>query len=162
MNWCADDEARWTKNVGLLSYSAVDAEGGYTKVVSVAPANEFEVNKLEGIVEAVNEARGQASQGLLANKGHHSVANREMLKGRGIVDFIQYKVSRNTPLKAWHKRFNALVAKVRLKMEQSYGTMKRHSHIHRARYSGLVKVEAQMVWAALGMNLLMAHREIEN
>ena len=58
--------------------------------------------------------------------------------------------------------FNALVAKVRFKVEQSYGTMKRRFHLSRARYFGRLKVEAQMVWAALGMNLLKAHRKIEN
>ena len=164
---CTDDDARWTKKgkksfLGYKGYSAVDAEGGYTEVVSVAPANESEVNKLEAVVDQITDVRGQAPHGLLADKGYHSAANREMLKARGIVDFIQHKASRNKPLQAWHKRFNALVAKVKFKVEQSYGTMERCFHLSRARYFGRVKVEAQMVWAALGMNLLNAHRKIEN
>jgi transposase, IS5 family len=164
---CADDQARWTKKgkksfLGYKGYSAVDAEDGYTEVVSVAPANESEVNKLEGVVDQLTDLRGQAPHGVLADKGYHSAANREMLKARSIVDFIQHKASRNNPLQAWQKRFNALVAKVRFKVEQSYGTMKRRFHLSRARYFGRLKVEAQMVWAALGMNLLKAHRKIEN
>ena len=58
--------------------------------------------------------------------------------------------------------FNTLVAKVRFMVEQSYGTMKRRFHLNRARYFGRLKVEIQMVWAALGMNLLKAHRKVEN
>ena len=141
----------------------MDAEDGYTEVVPVAPVNESDANKLEAVVDQITDARGQTPHGVLADKGYHSAANREMLKARDIVDFIQHKAaSRNTPLQAWHKRFNALVAKVRFKVEPSYGTMERCFHLSRARYFGRVKVEAQMVWAALGMNLLKAHRKIEN
>ena len=39
--------------------------------------------------------------------------------------------------------------------------MKRRFHLGRARYFGTAKVQAQMCWAALGMNLLKAHRKLK-
>ncbi len=40
--------------------------------------------------------------------------------------------------------------------------MKRRFHLARARYFGTAKVQAQMCWAALGMNLLKAHRKLKS
>ena len=80
-----------------------------------------------------------------------SIDNQNWANGgtADIVDFIRNKASRNTPLQNWNKRFSALVAKVRFKVEQSYGTMKRAFYFNRARYFGRLKMEAQMVWAAV-------------
>ncbi|MDO5289049.1 MAG: transposase [Pseudomonadota bacterium] len=46
--------------------------------------------------------------------------------------------------------------------EQVFGTMKRRFHLNRARYFGAAKVQAQRDKAALGMNLLKAHRTLKN
>ena len=40
--------------------------------------------------------------------------------------------------------------------------MKRKFHLVRARYFGTAKVQAQMCWAALGMNLLKTHRKLKS
>ena len=61
----ADEEARWVKKgkdafFGYRGYSAVDTADGYVEHVEVHPANQAEVNKLPGIVDAlyaVNEPR---------------------------------------------------------------------------------------------------------
>ena len=50
---------------------------------------------------------------------------------------------------------------IRFKVEQAFGTMKRRFNLARARYFGVAKVQAQMCWAALGMNLLKAHRKLK-
>ena len=92
----------------------MDAEDGYTDVVSVAPANESEGHKLEAVVDQITDVRRQASHGVLADKGYHSEANREMRKAGGIVDFSQNKASRNVPPEASHKRFTVQVANARL------------------------------------------------
>ena len=85
-------------HLGYKGYSAVDAKDGYNEVVSVAPANEAEVNKLETVVDQVTDVRGQAPHEVLADKSYQSKANREMLQAREILDFIQHMTSRNTPL----------------------------------------------------------------
>jgi IS5 family transposase len=58
----ADEEARWVKKgkdafFGDRGYSAVDTADGYVEHVEVHPANQAEVNKLPGIVDAL-EAQG--------------------------------------------------------------------------------------------------------
>ena len=47
------------------------------------------------------------------------------------------------------------------KVEQCFGTLKRRFHLHRSRYFGLRRTEAQVRWAAIGFNLLKAHRKLE-
>jgi IS5 family transposase len=59
------------------------------------------------------------------------------------------------------KAFNKKIGAVRFKVEQAFGTMKRRFHLARARYFGTAQVQAQMCWAALGMNLLKAHRKLK-
>ena len=58
------------------------------------------------------------------------------------------------------KRFNKLISKQRFRVEQSFGTMKRLFWLHRARYFGLAKTHAQMVMAAISLNLLKATNKI--
>lgn len=88
----ADEEARWVKKgkdafFGYRGYSAVDTEDGYVEHIEVHPANHAEVNKLPGIVNAL-QAQGVAPEAVLADKGYASAANREYLKNKGIGDLI--------------------------------------------------------------------------
>jgi IS5 family transposase len=57
---------------------------------------------------------------------------------------------------------NRAIANLRYKDEQSFGTMKRRFHLSRARYFGAAKTQAQMAWAALGVNLLKAMRKLQS
>ena len=59
------------------------------------------------------------------------------------------------------QKLNTAIGGLRFKVEQAFGTMKRKFHLARARYFGTAKVQAQMCWAALGMNLLKAHRKLQ-
>jgi IS5 family transposase len=134
----ADDEARWVKKgkdafFGYRGYSAVDTEDGYVEHVEVHPANEAEVSKLPGIVDALIE-QGIPAEGVLADKGYASAANREYLKNKGIGDLIQFKGSRGHPVHPLQTRMNRAIATLRYKVEQGFGTMKRRFHLGRARY----------------------------
>lgn len=158
----ADAQARWVKKgsqafFGYRGYAAVDTEDGYVEHVQVHPANESEVNKLGEIVDKLQPQH----DAVLADKGYASAANRQLLAQRGISDLIQYKGSAGHPLADWQRKMNRAIGGIRFKVEQAFGTMKRRFHLARARYMGVAKVQAQMVWAALGMNLLKAHRKIQ-
>ena len=162
----ADEEARWVKKgkdafFGYRGYSAVDTADGYVEHVEVHPANQAEVNKLPGIVDAL-EAQGVVPVGVLADKGYASAANREYLKSKGIGDLIQFKGSRGNPVHPLQTRMNRDIATLRYKVEQGFGTMKRRFHMSRARYFGVAKTQAQMAWAALGVNLLKAMRKLQS
>ena len=161
----ADADARWLKKGkqsyhGYRGYATTDTEDGYVQHVEVHPANEAEVNKLPQIIEAHIAATGATPDGVLADKGYASAANRQYLRERGIADFIQHKATRGHPLNAVLKALNRLIGTVRYKVEQCFGTMKRRFHLDRARYFGRAKVQAQMCWAAIGFNLLKAHRKL--
>ena len=158
----ADSEARWVKKgkhafFGYRGHTAVDSEDGYVEHVQVHPANEAEINKLPEIVEALSPG----IEAVLADKGYASKANRQWLAERGIGDLIQHKGSAGKPVHALLKQFNKQIGSIRFKVEQAFGTMKRRFHLGRARYFGTAKVQAQMCWAALGMNLLKAHRKLK-
>jgi IS5 family transposase len=162
----ADREARWVKKgnnafYGYRGYGTVDTEDGYVEHIEVHPTNEAEVNKLPHVIDAMTAANGIAPDGVLADKGYASKANRHYLKDRGMADLIQHKAAKGKPLSPILKKLNTAIGGLRFKVEQAFGTMKRKFHLARARYFGTVKVQAQMCWAALGMNLLKAHRKLQ-
>ena len=161
----ADEEARWVKKgnesfFGYRGYAAVDTEDGYVEHVQVSPANEAEVNKLPEIVGALTE-QVVKPEAVLGDKGFASKANREYLKAQGIGDLIQHKGSRGHPVHPLRRQLNRAIGTLRYKVEQAFGTMKRRFHLSRARYFGVAKTQAQMCWAALGMNLLKAWNKLQ-
>ncbi|MCE4554261.1 transposase [Pelomonas sp. P8] len=139
----------------------MDTEDGYVEHVEVHPANQSEVNKLPGIVDALIE-QGIQPEDVLADKRYASAANREYLQAKGIGDLIQLKGSRGHPVHPLQTQINRAIAKLRYKVEQGFGTMKRRFHLSRARYFGVAKTQAQMAWAALGVNLLKAMRKLQS
>ncbi|MFG6448320.1 transposase [Roseateles sp. BYS180W] len=145
---------------GYRSYSAVDTEDGYIEHVEVHPANQAEVNKLPGLVDALIE-QGIQPEGVLADKGYASAANRAYLQSKGIGDLIQFKGSRGQPVHRLQTQMNRAIATLRYKVEQGFGTLKRRFHMSRARYFEVAKTQAQMAWAALGLNLLKAMRKLQ-
>ena len=154
---------RWVKKgqqafFGYRGHTAVDSEDGYVQHVQVHPANQAEINKLPEIIEALSPG----VEAVLADKGYASKANRQWLQERGIGDLIQHKGSAGKPVHPLRKAFNTKIGRIRFKVEQAFGTMKRRFHLARARYFGVAKVQAQMCWAALGMNLLKAHRKLKS
>lgn len=158
----ADAEARWVKKGGKAYYgyrghTVVDSEGGYVEHVQVRPANEAEITKLPELVDCL----APGVEAVLADKGYASAANRRWLAGRGIGDLIQHKGSRGHPVHPLWRAFNRRIGSVRFKVERAFGTMKRQFHLSRARYFTAAKVQAQMCWAALGMNLLKAHNKLK-
>lgn len=160
----ADTEARWVKKgneafFGYRGYAAVDSEDGYVEHVQMHAANEAEVNKLPEIVDALTEHVAKPVA-VLADKGYASAANREHLGKQAIGDLIQFKASRGKPLHPLQTEMNKAIGSLRFKVEQAFGTMKRRFHLARARYFGVAKTQAQMCWAALGMNLLKAWNKL--
>jgi IS5 family transposase len=62
------------------------------------------------------------------------------------------KAARGRPLRASEKRFNKLISKCRLRVEQVFGTAKRLFGLSRARYFGRARTHAQMAMTAIAMN----------
>ncbi|MDR0677429.1 MAG: IS5 family transposase [Holosporaceae bacterium] len=147
----ADKDARWLKKgkhsyFGYKSFVTVGAQQGYIEKVAVTPANVSECKYFEKAIEDVETSR------YYADKGYASAENRAILKKKGLKSAIMYAACRNKPLGHWQKIFNKLVSKVRYKVEQAFGTLKRRFKFIRASYFGTEKVLVK----AIAFNLLKA------
>ena len=117
----ADREARWVKKgnhafYGYRGYGAVDTQDGYVEHIEVHPANEAEVNKLAQVIDAMTAANGIAPDGVLADKGYASKANRQYFKDRGMADLIEHKAAKGKPLSPVLKKLNNAIGGLRFKV----------------------------------------------
>jgi IS5 family transposase len=151
----ADKDARWLKKgkrsyFGYKSFVTVGAEQGYVEKVAVTPANVSESRYFEKAIEGVETSR------YYADKGSASAENRAILKKKGVKSGIMYSAYKNKPLGHWQKVFNKLVSRVRFKVEQAFGTLKRRFKFTKTSYFGTEKVLGQCLLKAIAFNLLKA------
>lgn len=71
--------------------------------------------------------------------------NQDLLRSKGIKNGLMEKAKRNKPLTHWQKVFNRLIAKIRYRIEQGFGTLKKKFRFTRASYFTIPKVQGQMV-----------------
>jgi IS5 family transposase len=156
INHSKDPDATWLKkgnrsHFGYKGFMTTDLEDGFITHVHVTSAHVSEVKELANILPQT-KIRGR----LYADKGYASQANKDQLKVYGLKNGIMEKAKRNKPLSLWQKRFNRLISKVRYKVEQGFGTLKRRFGFARAAYRTKAKVQGQMVLKAMAFNLLKA------
>jgi IS5 family transposase len=151
----ADKDARWLKKggksyFGYKAFGVIDAKDGYFEKISVTSANVSECRYFPKAVSGIKTER------MYADKGYASAENREVLRKKGIKSAIMHMAYKNKPLTAWQKVFNRLISKVRYKVEQAFGTLKRRFLFAKASYFGLAKVHGQCLLKAIAFNLLKA------
>ncbi|MEZ5729752.1 MAG: IS5 family transposase [Burkholderiaceae bacterium] len=139
----ADPEAKWVKKgnkalFGYRAYVAVDTEDGFVDTAMAKPANESETKQLKRVVRKLREG----VDSVLADKGFASEENRKYLGRKKLIDLIQYRGHPMKPLLRWQIEVYKPISKMRYKVEQCFGTMKRRFHLDRARYFGRRKLEA--------------------
>lgn len=150
-----DPDAKWLKKgkrsyFGYKGFAVVDSETGFVEKVEVEPANVSELKKLEDLVSDID------AETVYADKGYASKENVEILKIKRIRNGIMAKASRGNPLTKRQKQRNKIISKTRYIVEQTFGTLKRIFEFTRASYKTTVKVEAQMRFKAMCLNLLKA------
>lgn len=155
-----DPDATWLKKgkksyFGYKGFAVVDKEDGYINHTHVTSAHISEVKELANILPNT-----KISGRLYADKGYASTENKELLKRYGIANGIMEKAHRNKPLRHSQRCFNRLISKVRYKVEQGFGTLKRKFRFDRASYFTTAKVHAQMILKAIAFNLLKALNKI--
>lgn len=148
-----DPDATWLKKgkrsyFGYKGFALVDQEDGYIDHVHVTPAHRSEVTEFEEVIKERQDKR------LYGDKGYASAANRDSLKNKGIKNGLMEKAKKNKPLTHWQKKFNRLISKIRYKVEQGFGTLKRRFRFARASYLTTAKVHGQMTLKAIAFNLL--------
>lgn len=151
-----DPDATWLKKgnrsyFGYKGFMATDQEDGFITHVHVTPAHVSEVKQLATILPDLPRA-----ERLYADKGYACQANKKLLKQSKIKNGFMEKAKRGKPLTSAQKRFNRMISKVRYKVEQGFGTLKRRFKFDRASYTTTPKVQAQMTLKAIAFNLLKA------
>ena len=97
---------------------------------------------------------------LYGDKGYASQGNKDLLRLRGIKNGLMEKAKQNNPLTYWQKVFNRMISKIRYKIEQGFGALKRKFRFTRASYFITSKVQGQMVLKAITFNFLKASNEV--
>lgn len=155
-----DPDARWLKKgnksfFGYKGFARVDAEDGFIEDVLARPANESETKHLDNLTQDLE------SKKIYTDKAYHSEANQTLLKNKKLKNGIMHRAFRGHPLSAREKLRNKLISKIRFRVEQCFGTLKRKFGLARASYRGRFKVETQMRLKAICYNLLKAANKLE-
>ncbi|APA82383.1 IS5 family transposase [Francisella tularensis] len=150
-----DTDARWIKkgsksHYGYKVFASVDNKHGFIQTLHTESAEVYEAHRLETMLEDIN------CKHLLADKAYDTAANRDLLKANKINNRVLKKAVRNKPLTKRQKLRNILISKIRYKVEQCFGTMKRKFNFARASYFSTVKVNAQALLKAICFNALKA------
>ena len=98
---------------------------------------------------------------LMTDKGFASKENREILRSKKLKTGLMYKATKKRNLTPKQSLFNKLVSKVRWRVEQCFGTMKRMFGMDRASYFTIQKVNGQFKMKAMCLNLLKAINKVE-
>jgi IS5 family transposase len=93
-------------------------------------------------------------------RGYASQSNKEMLRAKKTKNGLMEKAKRNKPLSSWQKVFNRMISKVRYRIEQGFGTLKRKFKFVRVAYFTTLKVQGQMALKAIAFNLLKASNKV--
>jgi IS5 family transposase len=156
----ADVDAKWLKKgkksyFGYQGFARVDKEGFINKT-HVTPANLPETKELDKMSDGLNPGTR-----VMTDKGFSSKENREMLRSKKVKTGLMYKATKNHNLTQKQSLFNKLVSKVRWRVEQCFGTMKRLFGMERASYFTTEKVDGQFKMKAMCLNLLKAINKVE-
>lgn len=129
---------------------SVDAANGFILAGHITPANHSDTKEMERLVRA---SRLPEQTRVYADKGFCSHANRDKLRKRKLKNGIMDKGTRGHKLSDRQKHRNRLISSVRGIVERGLGTLKRCYGLYRAKYLGLLKVEAEFLLAGLAFNL---------
>jgi IS5 family transposase len=91
---------------------------------------------------------------VIADSAYSARERRAALRRRGVIDGICYKRNRNQPaLHAWQARWNALVSRLRARVEHPFGMLKQQLGHRRVRYRGQARNEFDIALALAACNL---------
>ena len=152
-----DSDASWKKKghqavYGYAGYVTTDGEG-FVEAVSTRSASDSEMTVFPEIIKEANITEGKT---VLYDKGVTSKANQQVLKQHRLGDGIMRKKPKGQPMSYWNKQRNKLIGRRRFVVERTFGTLKRVYGLHRTRYLGLAKVNADIIIKSIAYNLKRA------
>lgn len=155
-----DPDAKWLKKgkkcfFGYKGFVST-TDQGFIQHIEVESANVAEVTYLPKMLQHLRQEE------IYTDKGYFSRLNEELLKSKNKKSRVMKKGCRGAPLSFWQKQFNKLVSKKRYIVEQCFGTLKRRFNLSRASYMTRLKVEGQLYFKSMCLNLLKAVRLCQN
>lgn len=158
IHYSDDTDAKWLKKgknatYGYKAHICVDSEDGFILGGHVTSANVSDMNQLEKVIDESNIPEGSD---LLTDKGYASANNREMVTEKKLNDKIMRKAVKGKALTEEDIKWNREISKVRYKVEQVIGILKKHLGFIRMRYLGTVKGEMEFYLKATALNLKKA------
>ncbi len=133
---------------GYKGHVGVDTSGLIRRAL-LTPANIHDSTPADGLICGDERM-------VIADKGYHSRARRELLKAMGIKDGIMRRAGRGHPLSAKDRARNRRLAPLRAGVERVFGTLKRTYGWTRVRYRGLAKNAAHFFLLCTALNLRRA------
>jgi len=153
-----DDEARWAghrrrKPVhGYKAHVATDESGGLIRGVEVTSANVHDAAELDAVLPSEpgdvygdSAFAGSRSEQVIAARG-------------GIARVVQTGTWGGPSALARLQQHNAMVGRVRARIEKVFGTCKRSYGMRRMRWLGLAKAELQVRLTSIAFNLRRSWR----
>jgi IS5 family transposase len=128
----------------------VDHGSGLVRKAQMTSANLHDSQLGEALIQG-------DEQGFFADKAYDSQALRDVLRKRGLVDGILWKVKHQRyPLETWQKYANLWAGRIRSAVERAPATMKRRRRMSRVRYLGLARNNCHLQFVATAMNMKRA------
>ncbi|HNZ07380.1 MAG TPA: IS5 family transposase [Candidatus Cloacimonadota bacterium] len=150
-----DPDARWIKKgkrstYGFKGHTVVDVNHGLVQVIKVTPANVFDGQMLKPLLDSVDLPENIE---VLADKGYCSQENEDKLKDKQLVSGIMRKKKKNQEMAPESRAFNHAISSKRYRVEQSFGSLKKHFGWSRSIYIGLQKTADYLIMGAIAFNL---------
>lgn len=150
-----DPDAAWTRKggqsyFGYKAHIGMDGGSGLIREAVFTPAN---VND----TEVADELVGGDEEAVYADKAYGTQERSEWLKSVRIKDRIMRRGNKHHPVLAyWERRRNALISRLRSRVEKVFGTWKRSYGYRRVRYMGLERNATEMFFKCMAYNLRRA------
>lgn len=150
-----DPQASWVSHgkgrsrFGYKMHVAVDQGSGLIRKALLTPASTHDSQPADDLVMGDEKA-------VYADRAYDKRARRKALRRRGIRDRLMHKAQRNTPISAWQKIRNRLIAGIRVNVERTFGTLKRTYAYQRVRYRGLLRNASHLQLLCAAFNLKRA------
>jgi IS5 family transposase len=149
-----DSDATWLFKRGRFHYgykahNLVNYDG-YFLGGHITPANISDINQLE---EMISESNLDSGIFVLGDKGYMSKKNVNLLETLGFKDGLMRKKVKNKDITEEEKFKNKEISKIRYKVEQSFGLLKKHFGYERMRYIGQEKCDLENTLKMLSFNI---------
>lgn len=147
----SDPDAGWTRR-GRARVFGYKAHVGVDQGSGLIRAQIFTSAEVNDTVVADELILGD-EQAVYADQAYDTHERRLGLKARGIKDRIQHRPNKHHPLTPSRKRRNALIGKVRGRVETVFGHLKRICGFDRVRYFTKARNAASFMLLCIGYNL---------